>query len=95
MYGLAPSFLGWTSRRMTNLRTYTHLVNIHSSDSVLCVFAEGWRRSYERTHIIFLAETEKAAELGSTLGTETLGVHDVGDAGDIGIALLDDAESED
>lgn len=26
MYGLAPSFFGWTSRRMTNLRTYFHKI---------------------------------------------------------------------
>jgi hypothetical protein len=55
----------------------------------------GWRRSYERTHIIFLAETEEAADLGCALGTETLGVNLVGQAGDIGIALLDDGQSED
>jgi hypothetical protein len=34
VYGLAPSFFGWTSRRMTNLRTYDMLsANVAVSDS--------------------------------------------------------------
>jgi len=48
----------------------------------------------ELANIIFLAETEEAAELGSTLGAEALGVDGVGDTGDVIVALLDDAESE-
>lgn len=55
----------------------------------------GWRRSYERTHIIFLAEAEEAADLGGALGAEALGSDRVGEAGDVGVALLDDAEGED
>jgi hypothetical protein len=54
-----------------------------------------WRRSYEKTHIIFLAETEEAADLGGTLGTETLGVDNVGKTGNVSVALLDDAQSKD
>lgn len=54
-----------------------------------------WRRSYERTHIIFLAETEEAADLGGTLGTKTLGVDEVGETGNVSVALLDDAQSKD
>jgi len=46
------------------------------------------------TYIIILGEAEELSDLGSTLGAETLGVHDVGQAGDIVVALLDDAESE-
>ncbi len=64
------------------------------SDSALCE-QKGWRRSYEKTHIIFLAETEEAADLGGTLGTEALGVDKVGKTGHIGITLLDDAKSKD
>jgi hypothetical protein len=56
---------------------------------------QDWRRSYEKTHIIFLAEAEEAADLGGTLGTEALGVDGVGDTWDVLVALLDDAESED
>lgn len=55
----------------------------------------GWRRSYERTHIIFLAETEEAADLGCALGAEALGVNLIGEAGDVVVTLLDDGESED
>lgn len=63
------------------------------SDSTLR--EKDWRRSYEKTHIIFLAEAEEAADLGSPLGTQALGVNSVGDAGDVVVALLGDAESED
>lgn len=47
------------------------------------------------TYIVILGEAEELADLGGTLGTQALGVNDVGQAGDIGLALLDDAESED
>ena len=57
---------------MTNFRTYNDSrleQNLHkdnyslwTSDSTLCR-AKSWRRSYEKTHIIFLAETEEAADL--------------------------------
>ena len=47
------------------------------------------------THIVFLAETEELADLGGTLGTKTLGVDGVGEAGELGVALLHDGESED
>jgi len=45
--------------------------------------------------IIFLAEAEEAADLGSTLGTKALGVNDVGKTGNVVVALLDDAQSKD
>jgi hypothetical protein len=72
------------------------LTNLESwpSDSTLCE-QEDWRRSYEKTHIIFLAETEETADLGGTLGAETLGVNHVGEAGDVLVALLDDAQGKD
>jgi hypothetical protein len=76
-----------------DLTADNELANLHrSSDSTL---TKDWRRSYEKTHIIFLAETEETTELGSTLGTETLGVNDIGHAGNVRVALLDDGESED
>ena len=71
------------------MRTY----RLWSSDSTLRI-EKDWRRSYEKTHIIFLAETEEAADLGGTLGTETLGVNDVCQTGNVGIALLDDGQGE-
>ena len=47
------------------------------------------------TYIVILAEAEEAADLGGTLGTEALGVDDIGEAGDFVVALLDDGESKD
>lgn len=47
------------------------------------------------TYIVILAEAEEAADLGGTLGTEALGVDDVGKAGQLALALLDDRESKD
>jgi hypothetical protein len=44
------------------------------------------------TYIVILGETEEFADLGCALGTKTLWVDNVGDAWDIGITLLDDAE---
>jgi len=49
----------------------------------------------EFADIIFLAEAKEAADLGSPLGTQTLGVYGVGEAGNVVIALLDNADSED
>ena len=46
-------------------------------------------------HIILLAQVEEPANLGRTLGTETLGEDVVGEACDIGVTLLDDDERED
>jgi hypothetical protein len=48
----------------------------------------------EKTHIIFLAETEEASNLGSTLGAQSLRVNGVGDSGNVAVALLDNAESK-
>lgn len=45
--------------------------------------------------IVILGEAEELADLGGTLGTKALGVNDVGEAGDISITLLDNAESKD
>jgi len=54
-----------------------------------------WRSDYEKTHIIFLAETKEAADLGSTLGAQTLGSNVISETGNVVVALLDDAEGED
>jgi len=48
----------------------------------------------EFADIVFLGETEEAADLGGALRTKTLGVDDIGEAGDVVVALLDDGESE-
>ena len=42
-----------------------------------------------------LGKTKEAANLGGTLGTETLGLDGVGQARDIGLALLDDGQGKD
>jgi hypothetical protein len=47
------------------------------------------------TDIVILGEAEELADLGGALGSETLGVDDVGETGDLVITLLDDGESED
>jgi len=49
----------------------------------------------ELANIIILGETKELSDLCSTLGTEALGVNNIGDAGDVAVALLDDAECED
>lgn len=48
-----------------------------------------------KTYIVILGEAEETANLAGALGAEALGVDDVGQAGDVGIALLDDGEGED
>jgi hypothetical protein len=45
--------------------------------------------------IILLAQVEELANLGGALGSETLGEDDVGEPGDVVLALLDDDERED
>ena len=47
------------------------------------------------TYIVILAEAEELADLGGALGPEALGVDDVGEAGDVLLASLDDGEGED
>lgn len=49
----------------------------------------------EHTYIVILGEAEELADLGGALGAEALGVDDVGQAGDVGLALLDDGEGKD
>jgi hypothetical protein len=102
VYGFLPSPFGWTSRRITNLRTYKnrqHLVSPSCQAHTLCT--PGWttRRTGEEeirgdTYIVFLGEAKELADLGGALGTETLGVDDVCQAGDVVVALLDDREGE-
>lgn len=49
----------------------------------------------DKTYIVFLGEAEELADLGGTLGAETLGVDDVGETGELLLALLDNGQSED
>lgn len=49
----------------------------------------------ELANIILLAQTEESSDLGGTLGTEALGVDDIGEAWDFALALLDDGQSKD
>ncbi len=48
----------------------------------------------DNTYIIFLGETEEAADLGGALWTKTLRVDDIGKTWDIAVALLDDGEGQ-
>jgi hypothetical protein len=48
----------------------------------------------ELADIVLLVETEEATDLGGTLRTEALGDNGVGEAGELALALLDDAQSE-
>lgn len=45
--------------------------------------------------IIVLGQGEEAADLGGTLGAETLGDNGVGQTGEVVLTLLDDGQSED
>jgi hypothetical protein len=71
---------------MTNLRTCKTVNNrSHRIDFPIC----------RKTYIIVLGQTEELADLAGTLGTEALGVGDVGKAGDVVLTLLDNDEGED
>ena len=47
------------------------------------------------TYIVFLGEAEELSDLGGALGTQALGVNDIGQAGDLLLALLDNGQSKD
>lgn len=49
----------------------------------------------ELADVVLLVETEEVADLGGTLGSESLGDNGVGETGELTLALLDDAEGED
>lgn len=49
----------------------------------------------ELADIVLLVETEELADVGGTLGTESLGVDDVCEAGDVALTLLDDGKGQD
>jgi len=48
----------------------------------------------ELPDIVLLGQVEELADLGGTLGAETLGEDDIGQSGDILLALLDDDEGK-
>lgn len=76
---------------------YHNTVNIHSHSDSVQEEVNLWTGDDGKggTHIIILAETEEAADLGGTLGAETLGVDNVGKAGDVVLTLLDNSEGKD
>jgi hypothetical protein len=47
------------------------------------------------TYVVFLGKAKELADLGGALGAEALRVDDVGEAGDLALALLGDAEGHD
>lgn len=48
----------------------------------------------ELADIVLLVEAEETADLGGTLGTQALGDNGVGQAGELALTLLDDAQSQ-
>jgi hypothetical protein len=48
-----------------------------------------------KTHIIFLGETEEAADLGGSLGAKSLRVDGIGESGKFSLALLDNRQRKD
>lgn len=62
---------------------------------VLLALAGDGAADDELADVVLLVETEEAADLGGTLGTESLGNDGVGEAGEVALTLLDDAQSED
>lgn len=49
----------------------------------------------ELADIVLLVEAEETTDLGGTLGTQALGDNGVGQAGELALTLLDDAQSQD
>lgn len=91
---------------MTNLRTYgQHFVStcVVSDSAKADMRTETGEEEIEcstlwyeeQTHIVFLAETEEAADLGGTLRAQTLGVDSVRQAGNVVVTLLHDGQSQD
>ena len=50
---------------------------------------------HKLSYIIFLGQVEELADLGGTLWSKTFWLGDIGESGDIGLALLDDCQGED
>lgn len=61
----------------------------------LSVLAGNGAADDEFSHIILLVQTEEFADLGGTLGAESLRVDDICEAGEFAFTLLDDAEGHD
>lgn len=49
----------------------------------------------ELADVVLLVKTEETADLGGTLGAETLGDNGVGQTGEVALTLLDDAQGQD
>ena len=95
VYGFLPSAFGWTSRRMTNLRTC--LVAKKQSQS-FCNFKVRERGfplflSIE-THVIFLAQPEHPPDLCRPLWTQSLRVHGIRKTRNITLTLLDNRQRQ-
>jgi len=45
-------------------------------------------------NVVLLGQAEESSDLGSTLGTKSLGVDNVGETGDVTLALLDDRQGQ-
>jgi hypothetical protein len=52
------------------------------------------RNSRALPNVVLLGQAEESSDLGSTLGTKSLGVDNVGETGDVTLALLDDRQGQ-
>lgn len=71
------------------------IVAVSDSTHALGRVGEEEIESQESTHIVFLAETEEAADLGRTLWTQALGVYGIREAWNVCVTLLDNRQGED
>lgn len=76
-----------SSHSLPELLYFHHRSHRVGEDGIVCGVGE--------TYIVLLGEAEELADFRGTLGSETLGVDDVGQAGDVLLALLDNSQSED
>lgn len=87
---ISPEILGvesQSSHSLPELLGLNHSSRRVGEDETVC----GWSKTY----IVLLGEAKELADLGGALGAEALGVDDVGKAGDVLLALLDDGHSKD
>lgn len=90
---LLASPSSWYNFFLLHLRLYPNCSNIHQRSPRVGDDEIVAGRSC--TYIVILAESEELPDLGGALGSEALGVDDVGQTGDVVLADLDDRESKD
>jgi hypothetical protein len=84
------AFVSLSSHTLPGLRGIAPQQRGRAGDDEVAV-----RGPQEHTYIVILGEAEELADLGGALGAQALGVDNIGQAGDVLLALLDDGEGED